>query len=116
VININSLPTSSFANSKELNMSTEKKNNDIGVPKNLENKEHDENERLSLKPSREGLRPRICASQLRRFHLCICGRPRALIRHGHRWQRLGTCQHCLTPVSSTNPVDGRSLHSGGSRA
>jgi hypothetical protein len=85
-------------------MAIKRKNNDTVIHTNRGNGEHDENERLNVQPSREGLRPRICASQLRRFHFCTCGRPRALIRHGRRWHRLGTCRHCLAPPAAIAPT------------
>lgn len=72
-----------------------KNNNGINDYKNKANVEQDDGERLDLQPSREGLRPRICASRLRRLHVCACGRTRALDRQGHHWRRLSACSHCM---------------------
>ena len=51
-------------------------------------------------PFREGLRRNACTGQLRRSRFCACGRPRALIRHGHRWERLSACWQCLSRGSA----------------
>jgi hypothetical protein len=83
-------------------MAIEKKNNDNDIHKNQGNGGHDENE--CPQPSRESLRPRLCASQLRRFRVCACGRPCALVRRGHRWRRLGTCRHCLALPAAIAPA------------
>jgi hypothetical protein len=34
------------------------------------------------------------SGRLRRADLCACGRPTALVRRGHHWQRLTYCGHC----------------------
>jgi hypothetical protein len=48
------------------------------------------------RPTREGTRPRqVCARRLRHLRDCACGRRRALVRNGHRWQRLTACWRCL---------------------
>jgi hypothetical protein len=86
-------------------MAIEKKNNDTDDYKNKGNAKHDENEPLELQPSREGLRPRGCASRLRRPRLCACGRTRALTKRGYHWRRLSACIHCLrVPGATSRPV------------
>jgi hypothetical protein len=48
------------------------------------------------RPTRQGTRPRVtCAGRLRHVRDCACGRRRALVRNGHRWQRLAACWRCL---------------------
>jgi hypothetical protein len=39
------------------------------------------------------------AGRLRRADLCACGRPAALVRLSHRWQRLSCCGHCGREVA-----------------
>jgi hypothetical protein len=89
-------------------MAIEKKNDDIKDQKNKGNLEQDESMCLERQPSREGLRPRICASQLRRFRLCACGRTRALTKRGHHWRRLSACRHCLRIPVITSRIVGAS--------
>jgi hypothetical protein len=83
-------------------MAIKEKNNDIKDHKNKGILEHDLTEHLELQPSREGLRPRICASRLGHLRLCACGRKRALAKQGHHWRRLSGCNHCLRIPSATS--------------
>lgn len=64
-------------------------------------KEHDEVNNSSDEPvSRESTRPRAGRRlRLRHHRDCACGRPRALLREGHRWRRLGACRRCLRAAS-----------------
>lgn len=39
------------------------------------------------------------AGRLTRAGLCACGRPAALVRRSHRWQRLACCVHCRATVA-----------------
>jgi hypothetical protein len=87
-------------------MAIEKENNDIDHHKSKGNMEHDEDERLDVQATREGLRLHICASRLRRFRPCACGRARALAKRGHRWRRLSACSHCLRISGATSRLVG----------
>jgi hypothetical protein len=51
---------------------------------------------LADQSAREPMRPRnSCVGKMRHCRDCVCGRPRALVRHGRRWHRLGGCWCCL---------------------
>ena len=44
--------------------------------------------------------------RLKRAGLCACGRPVALVRRGHRWERQSCCRHCgiAETVNAPEPV------------
>jgi hypothetical protein len=44
--------------------------------------------------------------RLKRAGLCACGRPGALVRRGHRWERQPCCWHCgiATLLNAPEPV------------
>ena len=73
--------------------------------KTKDNDGRPENDQLECQPSREGVGRKSCAGRLRRSRTCTCGRPRALARNGHHWQRLSACHHCLgIAVSASRPA------------
>ena len=72
--------------------------------KKFETTDYDKLEKQKL---RESIRPRHpCTGSLRRPLECGCGRQRALIRHGRRWERLTACHRCLGSAISANPSVG----------
>jgi hypothetical protein len=83
----------------------------MNVTKKRSNDESPGNDLLDNQPTREGIRPKHCASRVHCSHTCACGRPRSLVRHGRRWHRLGGCRRCV--AASAAPIAAPSLKGGG---
>jgi hypothetical protein len=71
---------------------------------------------LEEQGAKESMRRRsICVAEIRHNRWCACGRPRALVRHGRRWHRLGSCRHCLTLPAAASPTATSSAIAGNSQ-